>query len=206
MSSIEFPKITKNVFVKLASIILFMVSINSYAVEPFFQVHKADQSEVYGASIGISDSFFNQREFNWAISYNYLGNVSINNLEEYSPVWDESDNSFPLNTVDLMLSYRYYPKTYNSFIKTLIFEFQAGVGIALTENKFVFRPEIDTDDVYFSEQGDVNVALGFLVHKKLTKQVSMQIGVKHYPDYSEFGDISSVYIGFSYRFGREGGY
>ncbi len=206
MSSIEFPKITKSVFVKLASIILFMVSSNSYAVEPFFQVHKADQSEVYGVSIGISDSFFNQREFNWAVSYNYMGNVSINNLEEYSPVWDESDNSFPLNTVDLMLNYRYYPKSYNSFIKTLIFEFQAGVGISLTENKFVFRPEIDTDDVYFSEQGDVNVALGFLVHKKISKQVSMQIGVKHYPDYSEFGDISSVYVGFSYRFGREAGY
>jgi len=206
VSSIEFPRKTINVFVKLATILFFMVHLSSYAVEPYFQVHKADQSEGYGVSVGISDSFFNQREFNWAVSYNYMDNVSINNLEEYSPVWDESDNSFPLNTVDLMLSYRYYPKSYNSFIKTLIFEFQAGVGISLTENKFVFRPEIDTDDVSFSEQGDVNVALGFLVHKKISKQVSMQIGVKHYPEYSEFGDISSVYIGLSYRFGREAGY
>ena len=34
----------------------------------------------------------------------------------------------------------------------------------------------------------------------------MQLGVKHYPDYSEFGDVSSLYLGFSYQFGRQSGY
>ncbi|PCH96148.1 MAG: hypothetical protein COB83_06445 [Gammaproteobacteria bacterium] len=175
-----------------------MVHLNNYAVEPFFQVHKVDQSGAYGVNIGVGDNFFNQQEFNWAASYSRIEDVNV--------TWAGQDINFSLDTIDLTLSYRYYPKSYNTFIKSLIFEFQAGVGIAITENKFVFRPNLDTDDVYFSEQGDVNVVLAFLVHKKISKQLSMQIGIKSYPDYSDFGDISSVFLGFSYQFGKQVGY
>ena len=186
------------VFFKFVTASLFMVHLNSYAVEPFFQVHKVDQSGAYGVNIGVGDNFFNQQEFNWAASYSRIEDVNV--------TWAGQDINFSLDTIDLTLSYRYYPKSYNTFIKSLIFEFQAGVGIAITENKFVFRPNLDTDDVYFSEQGDVNVTLAFLVHKKINKELSMQIGIKSYPDYSEFGDVSSLFLGFSYQFGGQGGY
>jgi hypothetical protein len=173
-----------------------MVHINSYAMETSIQLHKADQSGAYGVSVGIGDNFFNQQEFNWAVSYNRLEDINI--------TWNDDDINFALDTVDLMLSYRYYPKSYNHFVKSLIVEFQVGVGVTLTENKFLW-PELDEVKV-FSEQGDVNGVLGFTVHKKLTKQVSMQIGVKHYPDYSEFGDVSSVFMGVTYQFGRQPAY
>ena len=170
--------------------------LNTFALEPSIQIHKADQSGAYGVSVGLSDKFFNKKEFNWAISYNRLQDINV--------TWNNDDINFSLDTIDLMLSYRYYPKSYNSFIKSLIFEFQAGVGVALTENKFLW-PALE-EEKFFSEQGDVNGALAFLVHKNFTKDLSMQIGLKRYPDYSAFGDISSVFLGFSYRFGQQDGY
>lgn len=197
------PLVTK-VSAKLLAIVLFMVHVNSYAIETSVQVHKVDQSGAYGVSLGLGDNFFNQREYNWAVSYNHFEDIKVNNLDDQSLVWDDSDNNFPLDTLDLMLSYRYYPKSYNNFVKSLIVEFQAGAGVTLTENKFTF-PSNPTE-VVFSEQGDVNFALGLIVHKKLTKEVSMQVGVKHYPDYSEFGGVSSIFFGFTYQFGKQQGY
>lgn len=183
---------------KVSASIIVMVHINSYAIETSMALHKVDQDGAYGVSIGVGDNFFNQQEFNWAISYNHSEDINV--------TWAGKDENFSLDTVDLMLSYRYYPKSYNSFVKSLIVEFQAGVGVAVTENKFVFRPNLDTDDVYFSEQGDVNGVLALLVHKTFSKNTSMHLGLKYYPDYSKFGEISSAYIGFTYHFGRQKGY
>ena len=183
---------------KLAVSLLVMMHLNSYALETSFELHKVDQDDAYGLSVGIGDNFFNQREFNWAVSYNRIEDIKV--------TWNAKDETFSLDTIDLMLSYRYYPKSYNTFVKSLIVEFQVGVGVALTENKFVFRPILDTDDVYFSEQGDVNGVLAMLVHKKFSKSTAMHLGIKHYPDYSEFGDITSVFLGFTYTFGRQMGY
>jgi len=180
----------------LTSTLLLLISFNSSALETSIQLHKADQSGAYGVSVGIGDNFFNQREFNWSVSYNHLEDVNI--------TWNDDDINFALDTVDLMLSYRYYPKSYNTFIKSLIVEFQAGLGVVITENEFLWSNL--NEQKYFSEQGDVNGVLGFIVHKKMTKQIAMQIGIKHYPDYSEFGDISSIYLGFTYNFGRQIGY
>jgi len=193
MIGIKFPKIIATI---LLATIFFMNHQNSYAIEPSIQIHKADQSGAYGLSLGISDNFFKQQAFNWSVSYNRLEDINV--------TWNDDDIDFSLDTIDLMLSYRYYPKSYNTFIKSLIFEFQAGVGIALTENKFLW-PELE-EEKFYSEQGDVNGVVAFLVHKNFTKQVSMHIGIKHYPDYSSFGDISSVYLGFSYQFGSKTGY
>ena len=199
----DIPLITK-ISAKLIAVVLFMVHINSYAIETSIQLHKGDQSGAYGVSFGIGDNFFNQREFNWAVTYNHLENIVVNDLKDQSLVWDKSDNSFPLNTIDLMLSYRYYPRSYNTLVKSVIVEFQGGAGTTLTENKFIF-PNNPTE-VVFSEQGDINGVFAFMVHKKWTKQVAMHIGLKHYPDYSEFGDVSSVFLGFTYTFGRQMGY
>jgi len=191
----KIPLITK-ISVKLIAVVLFMVHINSYAIETSVQLHKADQSGASGFSLGIGDNFFNQRAFNWAVSYNRLEDVNI--------TWNDDDINFALDTVDFMLSYRYYPMSYNHFVKNLIVEFQAGVGVVITENKFVW-PALN-EEKYFSEQGDINGVFAFIVHKKFTKQVAMHIGLKHYPDYSEFGDISSVFFGFTYTFGSQMGY
>jgi len=176
--------------------VLMLVSANSYAIEPLIHIHKADQEGTYGVSLGLSDSFFKQKEFNWSVSYNRLQDVNV--------TWNGDDIDFSLDTIDLMLSYRYQPKSYSTFIKSLMFEFQAGVGVSLTENKFVW-PALN-EEKFFSEQGDINGVVAFLVHKKFTNQVSMQLGVKHYPDYSEFGNVSSIFVGFSYRFGQQEGY
>jgi hypothetical protein len=189
------PLLTK-ISAKLITAIFFMVHINTYAIETSIQLHKADQSGAYGVSLGIGNNFFNQREFNWAVSYNRLEDVNI--------TWNDDDINFALDTIDLMLSYRYYPRSYNNFVKSLIVEFQVGAGVALTENKFIW-PAL-AEEKLFSEQGDINGVLAFMVHKKFTKQVSMHIGLKRYPDYSEFGDVSSVFLGFSYQFGQQLGY
>ena len=189
--------VSTKILTRLMGALLLMLTFNSYALESSIQVHKADQSGANGVSVGLGDNFFNHPEFNWAVSYNHVKDINI--------TWNNDDINFNLDTVDLMLSYRYYPKSYNTFVKSLIVEFQLGAGIALTENKFVW-PELENEEKYFSEQGDINSVLGLIVHKKLTKQMSIQIGMKHYPDYSEFGDISSVFIGFNYVFGRQQGY
>ncbi len=189
--------VLKNKLLKiLSSTLLMFLAFQSSAIETSMQLHKVDQSGANGFSIGVGDSFFKQREFNWSISYNRVEDINI--------TWDEEDVNFALNTVDLMLSYRYSPKSYNHFVKSLTVELQAGVGVAVTENKFIWSHL--NEEKYFSQPGDVNGVVALLVHKKFSKKVSMQLGVKHYPDYSEFGDISSVYLGFSYTFGRQRGY
>lgn len=188
--------VNSNTLIKLTGFLLLFIAFNSVALETSFQLHKADQSGAYGVSVGVGDSFFKQKEFNWAVNYNRLEDVNI--------TWNEDDINFALDTVDLLLSYRYYPKSYNSFVKSLIVEFQAGIGVALTENKFNW-PELD-EEKYFSEQGDVNGVVSFLVHKKFDKEIAMHLGVKRYLDYSEFGDISSVFLGFTYTFGSKTGY
>lgn len=193
---INSTKTTTNFIIVLFTSAFFMIHFNSYAIEPTLQLHKVDQDNAYGFSVGVTDDLFNKKEFNWAISYN--------RIEDFTVTWNEDEIDFSLDTIDLMLSYRYYPKSYNAFVKSLIFEFQAGVGVALTENKFEW-PEL-SEEKYFSEQGDINGVFSFLVHKKFSKEMAIQIGLKHYPDYSEFGDVSSIYIGFSYQFGRKVGY
>ena len=188
--------VSSNTLTKIIGFLLLFIAFNSVALETSFQLHKADQSGAYGLSVGVGDSFFKQKEFNWSLSYNSLEDVNI--------TWNNDDIDFALDSVDLMLSYRYYPKSYNRFVKSLIVEFQAGVGVALTENKFNW-PELN-EEKFFSEQGDVNGVVGFVVHKKFDKELAMQIGIKHYPDYSEFGDVSSVFLGFTYTFGSKVGY
>ncbi|MGL1958645.1 MAG: hypothetical protein OCD00_15165 [Colwellia sp.] len=191
MSSKLLPTVTK-----ILCTLTLLLSFNGQAIEGSWQVHKGEQSESYGYSIGITDNFFQAKEYNWAISYNHLENIDV--------TWNTEAIDFSIDTVDLMLGYRYYPKSYNSFYKSLIFEFQAGVGIAVTENKFDW-PDLG-EEKYFSEQGDVNAVASFLIHKKIGRKASMHIGVKHYFDYAEFGDVSSIFIGFNYQFGKPSGY
>ena len=182
--------------IKSLYVSLFLISTAAQALEGGGELHKTDHEGGYGYSFSVGDSFSNQSPFNWQVSYNRVQNVAIN--------WNKSDIDFSLDTLDLGLSYRYSFQSYDKFVKSLFVEFKAGLGIAITENKFEW-PELN-ENKYFSEQGDVNPFLAASLHKKLTKNTSMQIGVKYYPNYSEFDSLATLYIGINYRFGRQVGY
>ena len=173
------------------------VQLSSYALESTVELHKGSDSATYGFSLGVTDSFFKQKAFNWRVSYNRLNDVAVD--------WNAQNVDFSIDTVDLLLTYRYSPRSYNKFINKLTLEFQGGAAVTLTENKFVF-PNLANFEKVFSEQGDVNVALGFLVNYKTSTATSVHVGMKYYPDYSEFGAVTSAFVGFNYHFGRKTGY
>ncbi len=183
-----------------------MLASKSHALESSVQLHKVDQDKSYGYSLSIGDEFFNQKAFNWQVSYNRFEKVKISDLDETSEVWDDAGFDFTLQTIDLSLGYRYYPKSYDKFISSLMLEFQLGASINLSENKLIPDPALKLDDVYFAEQGDINPVMSISLQKSFTKNSAMHIGFKHYPSYSDFGSISTVFIGFNYRFGRQVGY
>ncbi len=185
---------------------LVVISINAQAIESSIQLHKVDQDKSFGYSLSIGDEFFNQKAFNWQVSYNRLENVAIADLDKTSDTWDKAGFDFSIQTLELSLGYRYYPRSYDKFISSLMFEFQAGAAVNLSEHKLVFRPDFDRDDIYFAEQGDVNPVLSITMQKSFTKNTAIHFGLKHYPSYSDFGSLSTVFIGFNYRFGRQIGY
>ena len=187
---------------------LFVVLLTSksHALESSVQLHKVDQDKSFGYSLSIGDEFFNQKAFNWQVSYNRLENVAISDLDETSTVWDKAGFDFTLQAVDLSLGYRYYPRSYDKLIRSLMVEFQLGASINLSEHKLIPKAPLNADEVYFAKQGDINPVMSISLQKSLTKNAAMHIGFKHYPNYSDFGSISTVFIGFNYRFGRQVGY
>lgn len=191
LKKIDILKIKQVFFVFFA-----LITLPSQAVEGLIQAHKVDQDKSYGYTLALGGNFFSERSINWQVAYNRLEDVNI--------TWNNDDIDFSLDTVELAVSYRYYPSSYDKFIRSFSVEFQAGAGIALTETKFDW-PDLE-EEKFFSEQGDVNPFLSVLLHKELSKSTSMHLGIKHYTHYSEFDDISSVFIGFTYRFGRQKGY
>jgi hypothetical protein len=199
------PKQFQNI-AKILCLVLTMLHSTSYALESSIQAHKVDQDESFGYSLSIGDEFFNQKAFNWQVNYTHLEHVAISDLDKISGAWDEADFDFSLDNIDLMIGYRYYPKSYNKFIKTLMFEFQVGGTVNLNDHKLVFRPDFDRDDIYFAEQGDINPVVAISIQKSFTKNSAIHIGIKHYPSYSDFGSISTLFIGFNYRFGRQFSY
>ncbi|AAZ27303.1 hypothetical protein [Colwellia psychrerythraea] len=201
MSSNKLPYIAQ-----VLCVFIVMLASKSHALESSVQLHKVDQDKSYGYSLSIGDEFFNQKAFNWQVSYNRLENVAISDLDEISKEWDKAGFDFTIQTVDLSLGYRYYPQSYDKFISSLMLEFQLGASINLSENKLIPNPDLNVDDIYFAEQGDINPVMSISLQKSFTKNSAMHIGFKHYPSYSDFGSISTVFIGFNYRFGRQVGY
>jgi hypothetical protein len=194
------------VLVQVSCLFIAMITSKSYALESSVQLHKVDQDKSYGLSLSIGDEFFNQKAFNWQVSYNRLENVAISDLDETSDAWEQADFDFAMQMVDFTLGYRYYPKSYNKLMKSLMFEFQLGASVNLSDHKLVFRPDFDRDDIYFANQGDINPVLSLSLQKSFTKNSAVHVGFKHYPNFSDFGSISTVFIGYNYRFGRQVGY
>ncbi|TYK64873.1 hypothetical protein CWS31_013455 [Colwellia echini] len=189
----------------LSLIALFSAS-QSYALEGSVQLQKPNQDKSYGYSLVLGDEFFNQKAFNWQVSYNRLENVAITDLDETSQTWDDANLDFTLQTIELGLSYRYYPRSYDKLISSLMIEFQVAAAVNLSEHKLVFRPTLDRDDIYFANQGDINPVMSVMLQKSFTKNSAIQLGLKYYPSYSDFGSISTLYLGYNYRFGRQIGY
>lgn len=187
-------------------LVMVILPNSTYALESSIQLHKVDQSNSYGYSFSLGDEIFKSQAYTWQANYNRFENVSINNLDEISEEWDRADFDFTFHTIDLMLGYRFHPRSYDKFINTFMIELQLGATVNLTEHKLVFRPELDRDDIYFANQGDINPVISLLLQKSFTRNSAVHFGFKYYPDFSDFGNISTLFIGYNYRFGRQTGY
>ncbi len=177
-------------------IIFSILALPTQAIETNFSIHQGSESNTQGLSFLISDTFSKGSNFYWNVGYSYLDDVKIE--------WNNSDLFFKVDTIDAIVSYRYKPKTYNQSMKKFIFEYQLGATIALTENKFTW-PELN-EEKYFSESNDFNALLGFNVHYSISKNTAVNVGFKYQPSFSEFDDITSLYLGFTYKFGNQFNY
>ncbi|WP_440875847.1 hypothetical protein [Thalassotalea sp. PLHSN55] len=190
----------KNLTASLKALCLFcalsLPAFYSQALEGNLQIHKGEESGAIGYNLSLADRFSPGSGFGWNVSYNHLSDLAV--------TWNNDDLFFDSNSVELLATYQHTPKSYNQFLNKLIFEFQAGASVQLTENKFVWE-ELN-EEKYFSEQGDVNGVLAFLTHYKVSRKMQMHVGVKYYPTFSEFDGQGTVFAGFTYRFGNQFGY
>ena len=177
-------------------IVTIFFSISAQAIDANFSLHQGDESDTQGVSLMISDKFSKSGDLYWNLGYSYLDEVKVE--------WNNSDLFFKVDTVDAIISYRYKPKSYNQFFKLVTIETQIGATIALTENKFVW-PELEQEK-YFSESNDINLMLGVNVYYDTSKNTAINLGFKYQPSFSEFDDISTIYLGFTYKFGAQYGY
>jgi len=186
----------KKMTCKALALFALFISLNSTALESSISVHKGDESKTTGFSLSITDDFSRKNNLYWTLSYNKLNDVNVD--------WNERALYFSVDTLDALVTYQHTPNSYNQFIKSLTFEYHAGVSIALTENKFTW-PELNEERL-FSEKGDINAVLAFAVKYKFSKKTSVNLGLKYQPSFSEFGSVASIYLGLSYKFGSEYGY
>lgn len=178
-------------------IVLFgFITLPTQAIETNFSLHQGSESNTQGLSLTISDSISKGSNFYWNIGYSYLDDVKIE--------WNQSDLFFKVDTVDAIISYRYKPRSYNQTMKNFTFEYQIGATMALTENKFIW-PDLN-EEKYFSESNDINPMLGFNVYYDLSKNTAINVGFRYHPSFSEFDDITTLYVGFTYKFGNQFGY
>ncbi|MFT5757961.1 MAG: hypothetical protein ACI9LM_002698 [Alteromonadaceae bacterium] len=188
--------IRKKIAALLGLLSLIFTTPAVHASEVGISLLKGDESKTQGFSFSFADKFSRGSQFYWELSYNKLNDVKVD--------WNKRSLYFSVDTIEAMVSYRQRIKSYNAFTKNLTLEYQAGVLVALTENKF-FWPELN-ETKFFSETGDVNGLLGFTVHYKLGKSTAIKLGIKHIPSFSEFGSHSTVHLGFTYKFGTRYSY
>ncbi|MFT6897182.1 MAG: hypothetical protein ACJA13_001588 [Paraglaciecola sp.] len=167
------------------------MTLPAQSVELAASFHQGDQSQSKGYSLAVTDNFARRSPFYWTVAYNKLDKVFID--------WNDSSLSFPLESIETSLSYRHKLSSRNPAMRRVSIEYQAGVSTVLTENKFVWS-ELN-EEKYFSEKGDVNGFVAITAHYQFASNTSVHLGLKHLPNVSEFGAISSVFLGLSYRFG-----
>lgn len=193
---LELNRLMKFAIVVLAYAVVSTFSLSVKAIELNVSAHQGNESDMQGLSLLVSDRFSKGGNLYWNIGYSSLDDVKVE--------WNNSDLFFQVDTIDTFLSYRYTPKTFNKFLKQLSFEYQLGASVVLTENKFIWE-ELD-EEKYFSESNDINALAGFTVHYNTSNNTAINVGFKYQPSFSEFDDITSVYFGFTYKFGNQQSY
>ena len=171
-------------------------SINTHAIEAGIALHKGSESKTTGFNLSVSDNFSKKHNLYWTVAYNKLNDIKVD--------WNKRELFFSVDTVEALVSYQQKLRTYDSFLKNISFEYQAGLSVALTENKFTW--EALDQERYFSEQGDINAVLAFATLYNINKNSVVKLGIKYQPSFSDFGSVSSLYLGFTYKFGRQIGY
>lgn len=192
-----FRKLSGQLLAVFSSFIISFCSITAHAGEVALQVHKGGEQKSVGYGVIYSDNIASLRNFRWGVGYSYLDQIKAQ--------WNDEETLFKNNTLDAFAAYRYYPKTYNAFLRAFSFEIQAGASLSLTENKFTFENFPD-QEVVFSEKNDINFMTAFVTQYQLSRQTQIQLGYKYYPDFSDFGSQRSIFIGVTYQFGRRLGY
>lgn len=186
----------KKITVILIAFASFGFSINLQAIEIGAEIHKGEGSKTTGFNLSVSDNFSRKHNLYWTLAYNNLNDIEVS--------WNDSELFFSVDTIEALVSYQQKLNTYDSFLKNIVFEYQAGFSLALTENKFIWE-ELD-QELFFSEKNDINAVLAFAALYNINKNSAVKLGIKYQPSFSEFGSISSIYLGFTYKFGRQIGY
>lgn len=194
--SIKTVKILKKTAVIATVLASYGFSANLFALELGAAIHKADESKTTGFNVSIADVFSRKHNLYWAVAYNNLDDIKVS--------WNKKALLFSIDTVEALVSYQHQLQSYDSFLKKIVFEYQAGLSFALTENKFIWQGL--EQERFVSEKGDVNAVLAFATLYNMSKNSVIKLGIKHQPSFSEFGSISSIYLGFTYKFGRQIGY
>jgi len=198
--SIKNITLLKKIAVILAVFSCCSFSTNLQALEVGSAFHKGGDSKTTGFNLSISDNFSRKHNLNWTLAYNNLDDIK----RTITVSGDKRDKFFSVDTLEALVSYQQKLNTYDSFLKNIVFEYQAGFSVALTENKFIW--EDLEQELFLSEKGDVNAVLAFSTLYNINKNSAIKLGLKYQPNFSEFGSVSSIYLGFSYKFGRQVGY
>jgi len=187
----------RNVFaVSSLFIATSFLATGANALEVSGDLHKGSESKTQGYSFALADTFTKGGNIYWTVGYSSLDKVKVE--------WNNDELFFNIATVDALVSYRHKIQSYNSFFKNLTIEYKVGASFGLTENKFTWpeTPGLEEEVRYFSEESDINPIIGVGAYYKLNRNTSINVGVKYQPSFSEFGAITSAYVGISYRFGR----
>jgi hypothetical protein len=176
--------------------LLTLSSVNTMALDTTLSLHQGDESKTSGISIALADTFTKGSNVYWSVGYSTLDDVKVE--------WNDDELFFKNDAIDVVIGYRHKIVSYNSFFKKITLDFQAGASYALTDNKFFW--EDLNEEKYFSESGDINAIVAMSAHYNFNKKTALTVGIKHQPSLSDFGSVSSVFIGINYKFGRATGY
>ncbi|MDU0356416.1 hypothetical protein RS130_23210 [Paraglaciecola aquimarina] len=182
----------KRQFVAVLSTVLTLVTVSlpTHAVELGINGHQGTERETQGYEIYVTDNFSRRSPFYWRLGLSRYNDVFVE--------WNGSELEFPMNHAEAALSYRHPLFARSPTMRRLSFEFQAGAAVSLTENKFTWA-ELD-EEKYFSESGDISAFVALSAHYKVSSNISASLGIKHFPDMSEFGSISSAFLGVKFNF------
>lgn len=178
------------VAVFLTVLSLLVVTLPAKSLEIDVIGYQLTESKSQGYSISLANNFSRRSPFYWGLGLSRYNDLSIE--------WNNSELEFPLDSVEASLSYRHKFASRSPSMRNLSMEFKVGAAASLTDNKFTWE-ELD-EEKYFSETGDINGFLAISAQYKMSSNASAVIGVKHFPEMSEFGGISSVFLGVKFNF------